>query len=348
MARAWYQLGRQPAELSPEERANLASWPVELRAAPSHCFAEVEEIPEAGPHDPGGLRFRRLLPEPSWPWPLAKQASLEFEAGWDAKAVAALAHWQPLRQLESLHVGAQGQQGAMALAQVLRGNPQLRILSCNLLGADAEAVLEVLQTLPLGLEALTLQWVRCDLDGRLGQALTRLPKLQSLALEFTPLGPAAWEGLVDAGLLTRLGQLRLHNTYFDDATAAIWLRATPSQTLRHLDLEDSPFNGRPLLVHGLQRLAEAGWLDGLEFLRIGYHAVEGPVLAAILAADLRQLRQWLLFCTGTDDDELEQVLAARQRLPELRRLWLSYCRVSDAAQQRLAAVWSAEELDGPP
>ena len=347
LEQAWYELVRQVVTLTPAELATVARWPAEVRTAPSHCFAQVEEIPESGPHEPGGWRFKRLLQEPTWPWPLVKRASFEFDAGWDAAAVAALAQWQPLRQVEALHVSAHGQDGAAALTKLLGANPQLRSFSCDLVGAERDAVLAVLAALPHGLQALTLQWVRCDVGAQLGPALARLPQLESLALESMPLSETAWVGMVDAGVLPHLRRLRLLNTALDDAAAAIWLRAAPSGKLRHLDVEDSPFNGRPLMALGLQRLAEAGWLDGLQFLRVGYHDVAGPVLAAVLAADLHRLREWLLFCTGTGDEEVDAIVAARLRLPALGRLWLSYCGASAASLQRLAAVWPADDVDWP-
>lgn len=342
---AWQRLIREPPDAAalPAVEAALAHWPDHDRHAPASCFARIEERPATGPHDPGGDRFIEFLQQPRWPWPLARHASFEFEAGFGAAALQAAAAWPPLRQLRSLALSASHDSEAQrALIELLRspGCQSLNALSLDL-GGIAEATLLALgAALPAELQSLQIRWVERGLNPLLAALLPARPALTRLSLQHCRLDVAA---LARSGGFDRLQALQLHGAGIDDGQAHGWAQRRASGALRELDIEDSAIDGQRCMQQGLIELIDAGWLDGLQSLRLGYHPLGGALLQhALDHADWRQLHTLKLWVVALEDADAERLLAQRDRLPALLELEVQYSQLGHETERRLQASFSRE------
>lgn len=302
----------------------LEAWPDTERAAPQACFAEIEQSEATGPQEPGVTRFIALRANPTWPWPLARHANFAFDAGFGADALRTLAAWAPLAQIRSLALSAAHDAEAQAALPAVLAAPHavgLRAVHLQLGGVSPAGLRAILAALPAGVEALSLSWAGLDGEavGPLVDFLPGRPGLRALKLHHTRLRAEGFAALGQAGAFDHLASLTLHGAALDDRAAAAWAGRPSPGVLRSLGLQDDPFDGGFVMEYGLGSLADAGWLSGLEELRLGYHPLRGEVLVHVLAtADWSRLRALRLWASPFGEADARALLGARGRLPELR------------------------------
>jgi hypothetical protein len=325
----------------------LAPWPARSRPAWGGWYADVETIEAGGPHEEDRRDIFQRLREPTEPaFALARHVGMWFDDGVGAEQIAALAPWPSLRTITSVSLQTNYRpELATAIAEFARAptTRHLREYTLGLAGITEAGLVPILDALPEKLERLWIHDVRMGPSGTsfarlLADALAARPHFVGLAVHGCELGPGGMATLVERGAFDRLTELTLRGVRLDDAAAASWARHRATGALRKLDLEEQFFDGHDSMMQGpgLLALAEAGWLDQLESLSLSYHRCSGDTLAQLLErADLRRLVHLKLYCAGVDAADAARLRAARDKLPALEHLELSYSHLGDAAEHAL-------------
>jgi hypothetical protein len=323
----------------------LAPWPARSRPAWGGWYANVETIDASGPHEEDRRDIFQSLRWPIEPaFRVARHVGMWFDDGVGAEQIAAFARWPSLRTITSVSLQTHYRpELPAAIAEFARADTtaHLREYTLGLASATQPGLEAVLDALPSGLERLWIHDVRIEPTSfarLLADTLVTRPSFVGLAVHACQLGTEGMATLIERGAFDRLTELTLRGVRLDDTAAASWARHRAPAALRELDLEEQYFDGNHAMQGpGLIALAEAGWLDRLESLKLSYHRFCGDTLAQLLErADLRDLRHLLLHCTGFDASGVQRLRAAREQLPALEHLELSYTQLDDATARTLA------------
>lgn len=206
---------------------------------------------------------------------------------------------------------------APRVTRLLRGAPQLTDVTLVGQWPSVVPLSTALAALPASLQSLRLSNAE-----RVAPALIALtqtcPGLKTLALSHCALSAVDVAAIVDAGVFDRLTSLTLHHVGLDDDAAWRWARRRSPGAIRTLDLEEAAIGSRTV-EDAFVELIDAGWLSGLEVLRVANHGLGRERLQHLLrTADVDSLRALTLSCTGLDGDDANALLSLKQRQPALR------------------------------